>query len=85
MLGVGFTEILVVLLIAFLFVGPKRLAEMSHEVGKWVGKLRAEFKTVKETQFKNWDNAPFYEPKVEMNQSLEELKRKEKSKDSNSN
>jgi sec-independent protein translocase protein TatB len=38
--GVGFSEVIVIAIVALVFVGPRRLPEMLGTVGKWIGKLR---------------------------------------------
>ncbi len=40
MFGLGFTEILVILVIALIALGPKRLPEASRWLGKTIGGLR---------------------------------------------
>jgi sec-independent protein translocase protein TatB len=39
-LGVSFTEIAVIALVALIFVGPEKLPKMLYTLGQWVGKLR---------------------------------------------
>lgn len=39
-LGMGTLEIIVVLLIAFIFLGPERMVEVARVLGKWVGELK---------------------------------------------
>jgi sec-independent protein translocase protein TatB len=38
--GVGFTEVILIAIVALVVVGPKRLPEMLGTAGKWIGKLR---------------------------------------------
>lgn len=47
MFGLGFTEILVVLTVALLVFGPKRLPEIARTLGKTMGELRRTLDDVK--------------------------------------
>lgn len=47
MFDAGFTEILLILVIALLVVGPERLPGVARKVGLWVGKARAYFNSVR--------------------------------------
>ena len=40
MFGLGFGEIMVLLLVGIVVVGPKRLPTLMRTAGRWVGKLR---------------------------------------------
>lgn len=39
-LGMGPFEIIIVLLVAFIFLGPERMADAARTLGKWTGELR---------------------------------------------
>ena len=41
MFGIGMPEMLMILVVALVVVGPKRLPEMAHTIGKTMAKLRA--------------------------------------------
>lgn len=49
MLGIGFQEILVILLVALLVVGPKRLPQVARAIGKALNELRRAADEVRET------------------------------------
>ncbi len=40
MFGMGFGEILVVALVAILFLGPEKIPETAHTLGKWFHELK---------------------------------------------
>ena len=39
-LGMGPMEILIILLVAFIFLGPERMVDAARTFGKWTGELR---------------------------------------------
>ena len=39
-LGMGTFEILIILLVAFIFLGPERMIDTARTLGKWTGELR---------------------------------------------
>jgi sec-independent protein translocase protein TatB len=43
MFGIGFTEIMIVLLVALVFVGPEKLPELMKTLGRSYGNLRKSF------------------------------------------
>ena len=45
-LGMGTFEILIVLLVAFIFLGPERMIDAARTLGKWTGELRRMGSTV---------------------------------------
>ena len=45
-LGMGTFEILVILLVAFIFLGPERMIDAARILGKWTGELRRMGSTV---------------------------------------
>ena len=45
-LGMGTMEILIILLVAFIFLGPERMIEAARTLGKWTGELRRMGSTV---------------------------------------
>ena len=40
-LGMGTMEIFIILLVAFIFLGPERMVDAARTLGKWTGELRA--------------------------------------------
>ncbi|MBI3345153.1 MAG: twin-arginine translocase subunit TatB [Gammaproteobacteria bacterium] len=47
MFDIGFSEIVLVGIVALLVVGPKRLPEIARTAGKWIGKTRRMIESVK--------------------------------------
>ena len=45
-LGMGTFEILIILLVAFIFLGPERMLDAARILGKWTGELRRMGSTV---------------------------------------
>ena len=45
-LGMGTFEILIILLVAFIFLGPERMIDAAKILGKWTGELRRMGSTV---------------------------------------
>ena len=45
-LGMGTFEIIVILLVAFIFLGPERMVDAARTLGKWTGELRRMGSTV---------------------------------------
>lgn len=48
MFDIGFTELLVVFIVALLVVGPERLPMVARKFGLYVGKLRRSFQSIKD-------------------------------------
>ena len=46
LLGMGTFEILIILLVAFIFLGPERMIDAARLLGKWTGELRRMGSTV---------------------------------------
>lgn len=55
--GIGGAEIVLVLLIALVVAGPKRMAVWAYQLGKFVGKLRKQWEQVAEVIQKEMDAA----------------------------
>lgn len=48
MFDVGFTELVLIGLVALLVLGPTKMMEMARFAGRWAGRLRRQFNEVKE-------------------------------------
>lgn len=48
MFDVGFTELVLIGLVALLVLGPTKMMEVARFTGRWVGRLRRQFNEVKE-------------------------------------
>ena len=47
MFEIGFWELVLIMVIALIVLGPERLPEVARTVGRWVGKARGMVRTVK--------------------------------------
>lgn len=77
MFGISFPETCLIILIAFLILGPQKIQGFAFNLGKYLGKIKQEFKHFKETRLTDLDDSTFYDAKTEMNKGLGELKDKE--------
>jgi sec-independent protein translocase protein TatB len=48
MFDIGFTELLLIAVVALLVIGPKRLPTAARVAGRWVGRIKRGFNTIKE-------------------------------------
>lgn len=48
MFDIGFTELLLISVVALLVIGPKRLPTAARVAGRWVGRIKRGFNTIKE-------------------------------------
>ncbi len=48
MFDIGFTELLVIFVVALLVVGPERLPVVARKVGLYIGKMRRSFQSIKD-------------------------------------
>ena len=57
MFGIGLPELIVILVIALLIFGPKRLPELGQTVGRWISELRKVTQDLSEDLQQNvkWD------------------------------
>lgn len=49
MFGMGFGEILVVLVIAVIFLGPEKIPETARTLGKWFNEIKSSMDEVKKS------------------------------------
>ncbi len=47
MFDVGFTELMVIFVVALLVVGPERLPSVAKKIGLYIGKMRRSFQSIK--------------------------------------
>ena len=73
--NIGFSELILVLLIAFLVVGPQDLPKVARWLGRAVKKLRLLIREVKKET--GWDDLEkeFKDTKTEVNTTLNDLKK----------
>lgn len=69
MFGIGFSELVIILIALFIFVGPKRMADTAYHIGTWIQKIRGQLKHLKETELSEFDTSTFYEPKVKFEEA----------------
>ena len=69
MFDIGFSELVVIGLIALIVLGPKRLPEVARTAGRWVGKLRRFITDVKQ----DLDREFHHEELVELRKLKQEL------------
>ncbi len=48
MFDIGFTELLLISIVALLVIGPQRLPTAARVAGRWVGRIKRGFNTIKE-------------------------------------
>ena len=48
MFDIGFTELLVIFVVALLVVGPERLPGVARKLGLYIGKMRRSFQSIKD-------------------------------------
>ncbi len=72
MFDIGFSEMLLIGLIALIVLGPKRLPEVARSAGQWVGKLRRFVENVKrdiDAEIKDEDLAAFKQMHAELSET----------------
>lgn len=73
MLGISFSEFLIILLALFFIVGPRRLIEAASDIGAWVGKIKSMITQIRKTHLEGLDASTFYDTTTPLNKSLEDL------------
>lgn len=72
MFDIGFSEMLLIGLIALIVLGPKRLPEVARSAGQWVGKLRRFVENVKrdiDAEIKDEDLAAFKQMHADLSET----------------
>lgn len=72
MFDIGFSEMVVIALIALIVLGPTRLPEVARSAGRWVGKVRRFVENVKrdiDQEIKDVDLAAFREMQAELDET----------------
>lgn len=77
MLGISFAEFIIIVIAAFLIIGPTRLESSSRELGRFIRRCKDHLSEIKTTHLKDIDTTAFYEAKVELGKSLSEISRHE--------
>lgn len=69
MFGIGFSELIVILLALFIIVGPKKTTEIAYSLAKWLSDFKLKANKIKE----GFDESSFYQPHVDLNKTLGQL------------
>ncbi len=88
MFGIGFNEVLIILILALIIIGPKKLPDIAKALGKGYREFRKAFDEVKEEMDLNFDDEKSYEEirkigTTEPKDSKEEKEDKEKKENIN--
>lgn len=75
MFDAGFTEMMVIAVIALLVVGPERLPEVASKVGGWIGKARAFVATTRADIERELQATEMKNILSEQQQEIEELRK----------
>ncbi len=78
MFDIGFSEMLLIGLIALIVLGPKRLPEVARSAGQWAGKLRRFVENVKrdiDAEIKDEDLAAFKQMHAELSETRSMLQK----------
>jgi len=74
-MNLGMTEILIILLVALLLFGPRKLPEMGRSLGQSIREFQRGAKNIREEFEKAADVKEFKEIKEEISRPLEEIKK----------
>lgn len=75
MFGISLAELVVILIMAFLIIGPARLAGFSHALGRGIHKLKDQLEVFKSTRLNDIDTSALYQAKVELDTTLSEMRK----------
>ncbi len=73
MAGISFSEFLVILAVAFLIVGPKKLAETAHGLGTILHKAKSQWEFLRQTKLDGVDTSALYKSGIELNKTLNDI------------
>ncbi|MCK5895943.1 MAG: twin-arginine translocase subunit TatB [Cocleimonas sp.] len=74
MFDAGFTEVMVIAVIALLVIGPERLPEVAAKVGGWIGKVKAFVSTTKADIEREFQASEMRDLLSEQKKEIEELR-----------
>ena len=74
MFDAGFTEVMVIAVIALLVIGPERLPEVAAKVGGWIGKMKAFISTTKADIEREFQASEMRDILSEQKKEIEELR-----------
>ncbi|MCK5918515.1 MAG: twin-arginine translocase subunit TatB [Cocleimonas sp.] len=74
MFDAGFTEVMVIAVIALLVIGPERLPEVAAKVGGWIGKAKAFISTTKADIEREFQASEMRDILSEQKKEIEELR-----------
>jgi Sec-independent protein translocase protein TatA len=75
MAGISFSEFLVILTLAFLLVGPKKMAKTAHWLGAAIHKTKSQWEFLRQTKLDGVDASALYKSGIELNKTLNELQK----------
>jgi sec-independent protein translocase protein TatB len=75
MFDAGFTEFLLILVVALLVVGPERLPGLARKTGYWIGRARSYFQSVRSDIEREFQADEFKRMLGEQEEELNRLKR----------
>ncbi len=74
MFDAGFTEVMVIAVIALLVIGPERLPEVAAKVGGWIGKAKAFISSTKADIEREFQASEMRDILSEQKKEIEELR-----------
>ncbi|NPA13369.1 MAG: twin-arginine translocase subunit TatB [Aquificae bacterium] len=79
--GIGFAEILVIMIVALIVIGPKRLPEVAKSLGRFYREIRSTVDEVKEVVVEDIDDKPYHPPVEDKLSDLTGIEETEPKKD----